>query len=150
MSIYTPQSIANPGLRTLKSSATRRRRPRSGFWIARDWFAAHGITHIERIVTDNGACYRAAAFAAALGNARHQRIAPYAPRHNGKIERYNRIIAEEFLYTRTWISEDQRRDAIDIWNVHYNYHRPHGAPTDSRQPLLHRCASTTSSPHTSR
>ncbi|MFC9035410.1 helix-turn-helix domain-containing protein, partial [Streptomyces arboris] len=33
---------------------------------ARVWFAAHGITRVERIVTDNGACYRAEAFAQAL------------------------------------------------------------------------------------
>lgn len=25
---------------------------------AKAWFAAHGITHIHRVVTDNGACYR--------------------------------------------------------------------------------------------
>jgi len=30
---------------------------------ARAWFAAHGINHAERIVTDNGACYRAREFA---------------------------------------------------------------------------------------
>jgi hypothetical protein len=48
---------------------------------ARAWFAAHGITHIERIVTDNGACYRADAFARALLGSRHQRITPYTPRH---------------------------------------------------------------------
>lgn len=94
---------------------------------ARVWFAAHGITRIERIVTDNGACYRADAFARALLGSRHQRITPYTPRHNGKVERYNRIISEEFLYARTWTSEDQRRDALKIWNIHYNYHRPHGA-----------------------
>lgn len=94
---------------------------------ARDWFASHGITHIERIVTDNGACYRAAAFAAALDGSRHQRITPYTPRHNGKIERYNRILADEFLYVRTWTSEAQRSAALDVWNLHYNYHRPHGA-----------------------
>jgi len=64
---------------------------------ARAWFAAHGITQLERIVTDNGSCYRAAAFADAIGDSRHQRITPYTPRHNGKIERYNRILAEEFL-----------------------------------------------------
>jgi transposase InsO family protein len=46
---------------------------------ARVWFAAHGITHIERVVTDNGACYRADAFALALLGARHQRITPYTP-----------------------------------------------------------------------
>ncbi|SIR23881.1 Integrase core domain-containing protein [Micromonospora avicenniae] len=94
---------------------------------ARAWFAAHGITRIERIVTDNGACYRAEAFARALLGSRHQRITPYTPRHNGKVERYNRIISEELLYARTWTSEDQRREALGVWNIHYNYHQPHGA-----------------------
>lgn len=94
---------------------------------ARAWFTAHGITRIERIVTDNGACYRAEAFSRALLGSRHQRITPYTPRHNGKVERYNRIISEEFLYARTWTSEDQRREALAVWNIHYNYHRPHGA-----------------------
>ncbi|WP_431791823.1 IS481 family transposase [Kocuria palustris] len=106
---------------------------------ARVWFAAHGITHIERIVTDNGACYRAEAFARATFWARHQRITPYTPRHNGKVERYNRIISEEFLYARIWTSEDQRREALGVWNIHYNYHRPHtaadGEPPASLLPM---------------
>jgi transposase InsO family protein len=111
---------------------------------ARAWLAAHGITRIERIVTDNGACYRAESFTRALLGARHQRIAPYTPRHNGKVERYNRILAEEFLptqasarlfgqshtagsrlYARTWTSEAQRTHLLGRWIVHYNYHRPH-------------------------
>ena len=38
-----------------------------GFWArARAWFAAHGITMITRIVTDNGSCYRSDAFATAI------------------------------------------------------------------------------------
>jgi transposase InsO family protein len=78
-------------------------------------------------VTDNGACYRSHAFAAALGESRHQRITPYTPRHNGKIERYNRILAEEYLYARARSSEQERRDGLVTWNLHYNYHRPHGA-----------------------
>jgi transposase InsO family protein len=94
---------------------------------ARIWLAAHGITWIERIVTDNGACYRADAFARAMLGARHQRIRPYTPRHNGKVERYNRILAEEFLYSRTWTSEHHRAEALEVWNIHYNYHRPHSA-----------------------
>lgn len=43
---------------------------------ARLWFAAHGITWIERIVTDNGSCYRAKDIAHVLHGARHQRITP--------------------------------------------------------------------------
>ena len=94
---------------------------------ARAWFARHGITSIERIVTDNGACYRARVFEEAMGASQHRRTRPYTPRHNGKVERYNRILAEEFLYARTWTSEEQRAQALRIWNRHYNYHRPHGA-----------------------
>ncbi|WP_328435373.1 IS481 family transposase [Nocardia puris] len=97
---------------------------------ARAFFAAHGIRFIERIVTDNGSCYRAHDFATVLHGARHQRIKPYTPRHNGKVERYNRILAEEFLYAREWTSERQRSEALGIWNVHYNYHRPHTAAGD--------------------
>ncbi|MEV1114966.1 IS481 family transposase [Actinosynnema sp. NPDC049800] len=94
---------------------------------ARAFLAAHGIGHIHRVVTDNGSCYRAHDFAKALLGARHQRIKPYTPRHNGKVERYNRILTEEFLHTRIWTSEQQRTDALAVWNVHYNYHRPHTA-----------------------
>lgn len=94
---------------------------------ARVFFAVHGITHIQRIVTDNGSCYRAKDFAHVLHGARHQFITPYTPRHNGKVERYHRILAEEFLYARTWTSETQRFEALKIWNIHFNYHRPHSA-----------------------
>lgn len=43
---------------------------------AKRWFAAHGIATIERIVTDNGACYRSRVFSEALLPGRHQRITP--------------------------------------------------------------------------
>jgi transposase InsO family protein len=99
------------------------------FWArARAWFAAHGITRITRVVTDNGSCYRSAAFARATGHAaKHQLIKPYTPKHNGKVERYNRILAEELLYARPYLSEEERRRAVEVWNIHYNYHRPHTA-----------------------
>ncbi|MYQ46638.1 transposase [Streptomyces sp. SID4985] len=102
---------------------------------ARVWFAAHGITTIERIVTDNGASCRADTFARALLGARHQRVTPYTPRHNGEAERYNRILAEEFLYVRSRQSERQRSDALRVWNVHYNHHRPQGA-AGNRPPAI--------------
>ena len=94
---------------------------------ARVWFAAHGIIHVDKIVTDNGACYRSDAFTRALLGAKHKRTNPNTPKHNGKVERYNRILSEELLYARTWTSEQQRSAAVAVWNVHYNYHRPHSA-----------------------
>jgi transposase InsO family protein len=99
----------------------------AGFWTrAAAFFTAHGIRRITRVVTDNGSCYRSGDFTRALaGVSRHQRTRPYTPKHNGKVERYHRILAEELLYARTWTSEHQRANAIEIWNIHYNYHRPH-------------------------
>lgn len=94
---------------------------------AKVFFAAHGIARFTRVVTDNGACYRSTVFARTLAGMRHQLIRPYTRRHNGKVERYNRILAEEFLYAREWTSEAQRAAALEVWNVHYNYHRPHTA-----------------------
>ncbi|MCQ8190175.1 IS481 family transposase [Streptomyces rugosispiralis] len=94
---------------------------------ARAFFAAQGIDRIQRVVTDNGACYRAGDFARALLGSRHQPITPYTPRHNGKVERYQRILTETFLYARLWTSEGQRTQALTTWNIHYKYHRPHTA-----------------------
>ena len=90
---------------------------------AKVWFATHGISHVHRVVTDNGACYRSGDFARGVGQAtRHQKTRPYTPRHNGKVERYQRILAEELLYAREFTSEDARSAAIAVWNTHYNYH----------------------------
>ncbi|MEU8994780.1 IS481 family transposase [Streptomyces caniferus] len=104
---------------------------------AKAWFAAHGVIHLHRVVTDNGACYRSGDFARTIGGqTRHQKTKPYTPRHNGKVERYQRILAEELLYAREFTSEVERAAAIGVWNIHYNYHRPHsgadGLPPASR------------------
>lgn len=81
---------------------------------ARAWFAVHGIDRITRTVTDNGSYYRAAAFARAMLGSRHQRTTPYTPRHNGNVERYQRTMAEELLYTHEWTSEQHRADDIAV------------------------------------
>lgn len=80
--------------------------------LARARCAAHDITTIERIVTENGACHRAEAFGRTLLGSRHRRITPYSPRDNGKVEGYIRIISTEFLYARVWTSQDQGREAL--------------------------------------
>ena len=96
---------------------------------ARAFLAAHGVTRLVRVVTDNGANYRAQTFTTTITSlaSRHQRIRPRTPRHNGKAERCNRILAEERLYARTYSSKQQHRDAVAVWSHHYNYHRPHTA-----------------------
>lgn len=82
---------------------------------AKVWFTAHGVTHIHRVVTDNGACYWSGDFALIIGTkTRHQRTKPYTPRHNGKVERYQRILAEELLYAREFTSETEREGAIAV------------------------------------
>lgn len=103
------------------------------FWArARLWFSAHGITTISRVITDNGPCYTSVLFTRQLlaEAIKHQRIRPYTPRHNGKVERYNRILAEELLYARPYRSQAERAQAVAVWNIHDNYHRPHTACRD--------------------
>lgn len=71
-----------------------------GFFArARVVFAAHGITRIIRVVTDNGANYLAKDFhrTVTAHASRHQRTRPYTPRHNGKVERYQRMLVQECL-----------------------------------------------------
>ena len=82
----------------------------SGSWRGPEpFFAAHGITRITRVVTDNRSCYRPTAFARATGHAgRHQLIKPFTPKHNGKVERDQRILTEELLYARPFTSERAR------------------------------------------
>ena len=96
---------------------------------ARAFFAAEGITRLGRVVTDNGVNFAAGDFTQAVNNLGgiHQRIRPYTPRHNGKVERYQRILAEECLYARTYDSESARGEAMKVWVQHYNHHRPHSA-----------------------
>ncbi len=49
----------------------------------------------------------------------------------GKVERFNRTMADEFLYSFTFRSEKERRRRLDRWVHDYNHHRNHtaiGAP----------------------
>jgi transposase InsO family protein len=66
-----------------------------GFWDrAKMFFTAAGI-QVDAMVTDNGACYRSHASAAALGQTKHRFTRPYRPQTNGKVERFNRTLAAE-------------------------------------------------------
>lgn len=89
------------------------------------WFAEQGVV-VERVLSDNGSCYRSHAFKNALGkHIKHRRTRPYRPQTNGKVERFNRTLAAEWAYARTYASEAEREAAYQDWLHNYNHHRPH-------------------------
>jgi transposase InsO family protein len=108
-----------------------------GFWRrAKAFFESYGIT-IERVLTDNGSCYRSKDFATELLNdaIKHTFTKPYKPQTNGKVERYNRTLLNEWAYARPYRSEAARTRALDTWLHLYNHHRHHtaiGGPPISR------------------
>jgi transposase InsO family protein len=101
----------------------------AGFWRrAHAWFAARNIT-IQRVLTDNGSCYRSREWASALAQTgvTHRRTRPYRPQTNGKVECFHRILLEEWAYIRPWRTDRQRHHAYAGFMHFYNHHRPHGA-----------------------
>jgi transposase InsO family protein len=92
------------------------------------WFAQRGVT-VERVLSDNGSCYRSFAWrdaCASLGVA-HKRTRPYRPQTNGKIERFHRTLADGWAYAHRYDSEAARRQALPAWLHSYNHHRAHSA-----------------------
>ena len=110
----------------------------TAFWHrACAWFTAAGIP-VQRVMTDNGSCYRSFLWRDTLAAAgiTHKRIRPYRPQTNGKAERFNRTLLDEWAYARPYHSEAERRAALDPWLHTYNHHRGHtalgGLPPASR------------------
>ena len=94
------------------------------------WFATVGIARIERVMTDNAMAYRRShAWRAALtdlgAEARFTRH--YRPQTNGKAERFNRTLAEEWAYSRPFNDSADRAAALPEWLHTYNHHRSHTA-----------------------
>ena len=99
----------------------------AGFWRrAQTFFKQRGIT-VERVLTDNGPCYRSLEFRRALGTISHSFTRPYRPQTNGKVERYNRTLLSEWAYARPWHSDGHRARGLDAWLHRYNHHRTHTA-----------------------
>lgn len=98
-----------------------------GFWHrAHAWFADHGIP-VEVVQTDNGSCYKAHAFRAAIQatGATHRRLPPRRPQWNGKVERFNRTLLDEWAYVRIYRTDAARNQALTRWLHLYNHHRSH-------------------------
>jgi transposase InsO family protein len=104
-------------------------RTAAAFWSrAAQWFATRGII-CERVLTDNGSCYMSGLWhrACAATGTTVKKTRPRRPQTNGKIERFHRILLEEWAYIRPWKSEAQRELAYTRFLHFYNHHRPHGA-----------------------
>ena len=105
----------------------------AAFWRnARDWFNRLNVG-IDAVMTDNGKNFTSTKFAEALAENRtgHRRTRPYRPQTNGKVERFNRTLADEFLYSYKFRSEPDRRRRLQAWVHTYNLHRRHTAIRDT-------------------
>jgi transposase InsO family protein len=91
------------------------------------YYTSLGIT-VERIMTDNGSCYKAFAFRRACQRLglRHIRTRPYTPKTNGKAERLIQTALREWAYARAYDTSRQRAAELPYWMRRYNCHRPHG------------------------
>lgn len=87
---------------------------------------------IERVMTDNGSCYRSFAFRRAckcLG-LKHIRTKPYTPKTNGKVERFIQTGLREWAYAYAYENSHQRKQQLPTWLHRYNWHRPHAGIGD--------------------
>jgi transposase InsO family protein len=101
----------------------------AAFWQrANAFFASHGIT-VGRVMTDNARAYYGRLFQDALAatGIAHRPIPPRRPQQNGKVERFNRTLLDEWAYVKPYRGEFHRRRQLAIWLHTYNHHRHHTA-----------------------
>ncbi|MGZ6639015.1 MAG: IS481 family transposase [Solirubrobacteraceae bacterium] len=93
-----------------------------------NFYRRHGI-EVERVLTDNGPCYRGVMHAIACRQLgiRHLRTRPYRPQTNGKAERFIRTMLSGWAYGAVYGSSRERTRALDGWLWHYNHRRRHAA-----------------------
>jgi transposase InsO family protein len=91
------------------------------------YYKSLGIA-VDRVMTDNGSCYRSRAFAKACRQhkLRHIRTRPYTPKTNGKAERFIQSALREWAYAKAYPSSQHRAQELPTWLHRYNWHRPHG------------------------
>ena len=99
------------------------------FWHrAVNFYASVGIG-VERVLTDNGSCYRSRHWINynQLAEIKVKKTRPYRPQTNGKIERFHRTLLNEWAYIQDWTTDSQRAIAYVGFIHFYNHHRSHGA-----------------------
>jgi transposase InsO family protein len=97
------------------------------------FFAELGLEPPEAVMTDNAMVYRnSRRFRELLADAeiRHIRPPPYAPRWNGKVERFIRTLKDEWAYAHTWPNSSERARSLLSFLRYYNRRRPHSSLGD--------------------
>ena len=92
------------------------------------YYAGLGVK-IQRVMTDNGSCYKSFAFRKACRRLRlkHIRTKPYTPKTNGKAERFIQTALREWAYAHPYQHSRERTAQLDTWLHRYNWHRPHAS-----------------------
>ena len=93
------------------------------------WFAGHGV-RVRRLLTDNALVYRRGTnwgWVCTAWGVRRRFIKPGCPWTNGKAERFNRTLLNEWAYARPWTSSSVRKRALDRFLRRYNTQRGHSA-----------------------
>jgi transposase InsO family protein len=95
------------------------------------YYASLGLK-IERVMTDNGSCYKSFAFRRACRRfgLKHIRTKPYTPKTNGKAERFIQTALREWAYAQAYHHSRQRTEQLPHWLHRYNWHRPHAGIHD--------------------
>ena len=87
----------------------------------------HGIK-IERVLTDNGTCFkRRWQLACDQRGIGVRKTRPYRPQTNGKAERFIRTLLERWAYAYSYTHERERAAALSPALDSYNRYRPHRA-----------------------
>jgi transposase InsO family protein len=95
------------------------------------YYASLGVK-VERVMTDNGSCYKSFAFRRACKRLglRHIRTKPYTPKTSGKAERFIQSSLREWAYAYAYENSQQRKQQLPTWLHRYNWHRPHAGIGD--------------------
>jgi transposase InsO family protein len=118
---------------------------KEGFYVGKTflrggkWFDLHGID-IEALMTDNGTEFTICGatkkslikdmhtfeILLAYANITHKYIRPYTPKTNGKVERFWKVLRNEFLPGLQNLSIDEFNEKLKKFMYYFNYQRPHG------------------------
>ena len=92
------------------------------------WFEHKGV-RVERVMSDNGGCYRAHIFRdlCRQRGVRHIRTRPYTPKTNGKAERFIQTLLREWAYAKPYQTSGRRNAALAPFIQRYNHRRPHAS-----------------------